>query len=143
ALHANGFVSTQAYPSAGSAPEILGQHVITAQIAQTGAAQYSEVETSWQPDRFQTTDETMVSENIAAQFALTLQDALPDERHDLLVDYVRQGVIRVLRLEATQIPDSHSRLLDMGLDSLMALELRSFLNSGLKLPESLPATLIF
>jgi acyl carrier protein len=59
------------------------------------------------------------------------------------VDYVRQRVARVLRLDASQTLDRHQRLLDMGLDSLMALELRALLSGGLDLSEGLPATLVF
>src|SRR5690606_27911913 len=38
---------------------------------------------------------------------------------------------------------TRERLLDLGFDSLMALELRSKLSSGLGLSKSLPASLIF
>jgi len=56
---------------------------------------------------------------------------------------VRQRVARVLRLDANQPLDRYQRLLDMGLDSLMALELRTLLSGGLDMHEALPATLVF
>jgi acyl transferase domain-containing protein/SAM-dependent methyltransferase len=142
-LEANGFVSVEAWPSAGSAPEILAQHVIAAQVAQEASSQYSEAQTGGQrADVYQTEQETG-SESASAQFIGQLQAALPLERHDLLVDFIRQGVTRILRMEAGQVVDRHSRLLEIGLDSLMALELWSFLNRGLGLQEPLPSTLIF
>ena len=75
--------------------------------------------------------------------ARRLQGALPAERRDLLVTYVRNQVSAVLRLEVTALPDRRQRLMDLGLDSLMAVELRNRLASGLVLPKSLPATLMF
>ncbi|HZR97747.1 MAG TPA: beta-ketoacyl synthase N-terminal-like domain-containing protein [Chloroflexota bacterium] len=72
-----------------------------------------------------------------------LDEALPDERHEVLLDYVRRQVARVLRLSAAQPLDRERRLMDLGLDSLMAVELRNRLRSGLDLEQKLPATLIF
>jgi acyl carrier protein len=51
-------------------------------------------------------------------------------------------VARILRLDASQVENDH-RLMDIGVDSLMAVELRNRLNKGLGLTEKLPATLIF
>ena len=142
-LQANGFGAAQAWPDAGSAAEILGQHVIVAQVSQAGVSQQSDTDGGGQAAEAYAAPQETAAEHSRTERMLQLQAALPDERHDLLVDYVRQGVIRVLRLDAGQALDRHSPLLDMGLDSLMALELRGFLDSGLALPESLPATLVF
>jgi acyl carrier protein len=57
-------------------------------------------------------------------------------------EFVRSHVARILRLDPAQVEDSH-RLMDIGVDSLMAVELRNRLNRDLGLEESLPATLIF
>ena len=56
--------------------------------------------------------------------------APPGDRIDLLRDFVRQRVVRVLRRDATDPPDRHDRLTDLGLDSLMAVQLRGKLGSG-------------
>jgi acyl carrier protein len=66
-----------------------------------------------------------------------------DERMDLLVDYVRVQVMDVLRLDRDQRPDRRHRLMDLGLDSLMAVQLRNVLEAGLGLPGVVPATLMF
>jgi len=71
-----------------------------------------------------------------------LQSLPPDEVGEAAGEFVRSHVARILRLDPAQVEDSH-RLMDIGVDSLMAVELRNRLNRDLGLQESLPATLIF
>jgi acyl transferase domain-containing protein len=79
------------------------------------------------------------SQAIRQQFAM----AAPGERLELLVRYVRERVATVLRVDPTRAIDRGQRLMDMGLDSLMAVELRSLLGVGLGLERQLPVTLMF
>lgn len=72
-----------------------------------------------------------------------MRRSLPSERHELLVEFVREEVMRTLRIDASRPPDRRSRLMDLGLDSLMAVQLRNRLSKGLALGEPLPATLMF
>ncbi|HLH22063.1 MAG TPA: type I polyketide synthase [Chloroflexota bacterium] len=72
-----------------------------------------------------------------------LDEALPGERREILLNYVRRQLARVLRLTASQPIDRERRLMDLGLDSLMAVELGNRLRAGLGLDQKLPATLIF
>jgi acyl carrier protein len=69
------------------------------------------------------------------------RDALPAERDELVVALVREQVTRILRLESP--PDRRHRLIDLGIDSLMALELRTRLERALGLTDVLPSTLVF
>ena len=64
-------------------------------------------------------------------------------RQNLLVGYVRQQVARVLGLDTGDGLDPRQPLTDMGLDSLMAVELRNLIGSGLGLASALPATIVF
>jgi acyl carrier protein len=75
-------------------------------------------------------------------FLQELQRIPPDEVEEAVEDFVRSHVARILRLDASQVDNDH-RLMDIGVDSLMAVELRNRLNKGLGLAENLPATLIF
>jgi acyl carrier protein len=59
------------------------------------------------------------------------------------VAFVRQSIAHVLRLRDWQSLKRNQPLLDLGFDSLMAVELRNVLRQGLALPRKLPATLLF
>jgi acyl transferase domain-containing protein/ubiquinone/menaquinone biosynthesis C-methylase UbiE/acyl carrier protein len=67
----------------------------------------------------------------------------PAKRHKLLAEFVRDQSAKLLGLDSTQSIDYKQSLHGLGLDSLMAVELRSLLSTELGLARSLPATLIF
>ena len=69
-------------------------------------------------------------------------DLLPDERQDNLVDLVRHHVAVVLKIDEPKTLGRGQGLMDLGLDSLMAVELRTALSKRLQLTDPLPATLI-
>jgi len=77
------------------------------------------------------------------EFLRSLSEALPFERADMLMAFARDQVAAVLRVAANAPIGPRQRLMDLGLDSLMAIELRNRLASGLGLGQSLPATLMF
>jgi hypothetical protein len=72
-----------------------------------------------------------------------LGEAAPAERQGILLDYVRLQALRVLDLEPTHPLDRRQKLQEVGLDSLMAVELRNRVGTGLALKRKLPATLLF
>jgi hypothetical protein len=73
-----------------------------------------------------------------------LRFALSDEREELLLGVVRAELQRILRLGPTFGIGADSPLHDLGVDSLMSLELRRSLSARLNLPEDeLPSTLVF
>ena len=65
------------------------------------------------------------------------------DRAGLVLDYVRQCVMTVLRRGASEGVGPRDRLMDLGVDSLMAVELRNLIGKGLRLSRPLPATLMF
>ncbi|MEO8152057.1 MAG: beta-ketoacyl synthase N-terminal-like domain-containing protein [Rhizobacter sp.] len=147
ALHDAGFSAAAAWPEAGSAAVALGQHVVVARVAGdvvahgegllTVAGAVAESTSDAAPARGPTVQEQ------ADVFRKRVADALASERIDLLRDFVRERVVRVLRLDANDPPGRHDRLMDLGFDSLMAVQLRNQLGTGLGLDKPLQATLMF
>jgi aryl carrier-like protein len=72
-----------------------------------------------------------------------LLDASPAQRHEILVALVRQQIADMLRFDSPERIERKRRLIDMGLDSLMAVDLRNRLGNALQLERPLSATLFF
>jgi len=74
-----------------------------------------------------------------------LAEAPPSECRDLVTAHVRGLVAKVLALDSSEHLDVRQPLMDLGLDSLMAVELRNLLGMSLGKDKgrALPATLIF
>jgi hypothetical protein len=60
----------------------------------------------------------------------TLQSMSPTERQQTVISFVKEQVAQVLGLPATAV-DAHKPLIYLGMDSLMAVELRIRLDKGL------------
>ena len=136
-LHSHGASGVQVYPAPGSPAEILGQHVIVARapLANGTSAEIEQI-VAGEEQRAEAAD------SAARPLAEELLSLTPDEARDRLVEFVQDRVAKVLRLGADALqPDQ--RLMDLGVDSLMAVELRNLLVAGLALDRKLPATLIF
>jgi acyl carrier protein len=67
--------------------------------------------------------------------------AADSEREELLATHVRTEVSTVLGLDASRAPQPRQGFFEMGMDSLMAIELRKRLQASLG--RTLPATLVF
>jgi len=148
-LSERGFCEVAAFPEIGSPATVLGQHVILARaLASEGNDGFDGGSFATLPaeDRARNAvlpDRTTNSAERARDFRRRLESTLPDEREELMNEYVRTRVMDVLRMEADRRPGVQHRLMDLGLDSLMAVQLRNLLESGLGLASSLPATLMF
>lgn len=140
ALLEHGFEQVILFPESGAATEIFGQHIIVAQASAVGE-RMAGLNVSIQ--RMDTSQSGSGVNEAALDFVNTLAAMLPDDRTDALVLFVRERVARTLRLPASHPIDRRSRLMDIGVDSLMAVELRNRLETGLGIVGALPATLIF
>ncbi len=76
-------------------------------------------------------------------FAERAMAAPANERRPMLVAHIREQVRRALGFDARYAIDDRRPLSDIGLDSLMAVELRNMLGASLAVRKSLPATLLF
>jgi acyl transferase domain-containing protein/SAM-dependent methyltransferase len=144
-----GFSDVTALPENGSPAEVLGQHVILARTPATGSsdafyrASFAALPGNHLAPNSVLPDGIANSAERAREFRSSLESALPDERVELMNEYVRARVMEVLRMDSDRRPGLQHRLMDLGLDSLMAVQLRNLLELGLGLERSLPATLMF
>jgi SAM-dependent methyltransferase/acyl carrier protein len=147
-LRKHGFEDVAVFPELGSSAEILGEHCIIA-LAPAGAhasrhdkpeARISELTERSEADHDQATGSGRPPKD---DFVNSLRLSLPGQRREQLVEFVRNHTMRVLRRNSSEPIDSRRRLMDLGIDSLMAVELRNTLSTDLGLLQTLPATLIF
>jgi len=159
ALREAGFDEAGAWPPQGHEAAALGQSVVAAwvapgQAATPRAATVGPAATGEAPPAPATAAPAASAEAASpangdsaapalAAWRAQLAAATPDEQRELLRDAVRDSVCRVLRLPPDQAPARHDRLMDLGMDSLMAVQLRNRFGQMLGLARALPATLLF
>ncbi|MGF7179798.1 beta-ketoacyl synthase N-terminal-like domain-containing protein [Tunturiibacter psychrotolerans] len=148
-LGSHGFEDIASFPEAGSPAEILGQHCIVGRAPSAYARGY-DGHAPWMTDdppdaHLAAADENSNrnSKGRAAEFRHALRLSGPGEHRELLMEFVRSHVMKVLRRDRSDPIERRQRLMDLGFDSLMAVELRNALSWELELPQTLPATLIF
>lgn len=76
-----------------------------------------------------------------ASFLPELEAATPSQRRPLLLHHVQSNLAKVLGLSTPEELDPQQGLADLGMDSLMAVELRNRLQSSLGCP--VPTTVVF
>ena len=76
-----------------------------------------------------------------AQLIELLRDATSDQREQMLLDFVGAEVAAVLKMPPDEPPSHDAGLFELGMDSLMSVELKRRLERGFGAP--LPATLTF
>ncbi len=80
-------------------------------------------------------------QKMADEFRANLMDAPVDERTPMLIDKICEQIIRVMGLDEDETINPNQPLQELGLDSLMAVELRNILCA--LIGKQLPATLMF
>jgi acyl carrier protein len=86
-------------------------------------------------------EETGPSPDVEPALLQQLRDAPPNTRKELIITHIQAQVAGILGLDATHLPNAQQGFFDMGLDSLMAIELKNRLEHDLRV--TLPATLAF
>jgi acyl transferase domain-containing protein/NAD(P)-dependent dehydrogenase (short-subunit alcohol dehydrogenase family)/acyl carrier protein/SAM-dependent methyltransferase len=130
-LRAAGFADVQTFPEEGAAAAILGQHVFVARASSDSnvVAKAQAVAPTQARGGFRT--------------KLKLNEAPPADRLGLLAEFVREQLAEVLGVDSPGGLSPKQKLMDLGLDSLMALQFRDVLERGLDLGGSLSSTLAF
>lgn len=142
ALDAAGFETTATLPADDTATSILGQHIVLAGLG--GTAVDSDLMTLASTHAANGSEARQRVELPSAEdIAAALDASLDDDRIDVMIDAVRQSIASVLRVSDPAALDRSQPLLDLGFDSLMAVELRNVLRVVLGLDRKLPATLVF
>ncbi|MFN6534742.1 MAG: type I polyketide synthase [Nostoc sp. EkiNYC01] len=130
-----------------------GLQVLESLLSQADMAQVGVIPVNWQtflkqyrpgevPALLQDFAEyTQKSQTTQSTILEKLQQVSDDKRQSLLLTHVRELAAKVLQLNSGQNLDADKPLIEIGLDSLMALELRNVLENSLAC--SLPATLLF
>jgi SAM-dependent methyltransferase len=148
-LRAAGFTDVAAFPEAAGVADLTFQHILIARAARsleedaTGPAIAAPAAEPGRPAAARARVAQHPSRTPGGELARRVASAAPHDRWDLLVAATRTEVGRVLRLDPANPPDRRQRLIDLGLDSLMAVELRDRLDVALGLDRALPATLVF
>jgi SAM-dependent methyltransferase len=139
-LHESGLERSVAFPPPGSPAEALIDRVFVAQApGRTGTAPPEAQAPSPTPAP---TEEPTPPASHEVTLVRVLAQAPAAERLERIAEYVEKEVTQVLRLPGGRSPDRRHRLMDLGFDSLMAVEFRNRLQVGLGL-DALPATLVF
>lgn len=135
-LREAGFAHAAAWPPRGAVEEAMGQHVIVAGAPgelQSASPRFASTEAASAP----------VSKSAVQSRRAEIEAAGGALRLDLLRDVVRDQVVRILRLDPSSPPARHDRFMDIGMDSLMAVQLRNRLGAALELERPLSSTLMF
>jgi len=143
-LTASGLDGVAWFPDEKSPADILGQHIVVARQpdAARGASIRLPIQVTAADAAGRRTEAARSTEADAEPFIQTLRHAPVTRRRDMVADLVSAELALVLRLDPSRL-DRRRRVLEFGVDSLMAVDFRSRLAARMALPRALPATLIF
>jgi acyl carrier protein len=137
-----GFESVEAFPSEQARTSILGQHVIIARAPGSSSSNAARAaEPLLDPTIRINSAGTGSSDGQPLRSQLDL--AAPHIQMEMLVELVGNEVAAVVGLDAAHQPAPDQKLMEFGVDSLMAVELRNRLARRLAITRKLTATLIF
>ncbi len=147
-LDRTGFVDSVAFPSIDSQASHLGQHVLLARSRDIAESQSRGVSRTVTPRVEKHLGRAMppplAQGHTNAAFAEGLRDLPIETRQDTVSAVVKQTICQVFQLDLS--PDElgdRDRLSDLGMDSLIALELRSELSKRLGLEGMISSTIAF
>jgi hypothetical protein len=140
-----GFGHFAAAPGEGVPTEALGLHVLVAQRPMEEMGEEVVASSAHTRRGIEVVAAESSPDGIgvdAAKLHEAIAAAPVRERLELVIEATAKAVAQVLGRAASQLPERDARLMDLGLDSLMAIELRNRLQIVFGV-EELPSTLIF
>jgi SAM-dependent methyltransferase len=145
ALLAAGMSEAKAWPERGTTAEAVAQHVIVAVAPGRAAPAHARARASDAAATEASPAATATEQATVGAVRRRLEEATPSEHLSILCDVVRTEVTRILRLDPSTPPARSDRLMDLGMDSLMAVQLRNSLDRAMSLErgKGLPSTLMF
>ncbi|NEQ72619.1 MAG: type I polyketide synthase [Okeania sp. SIO2C9] len=80
-----------------------------------------------------------LKQKVKVEILAKLETASLEERQEILTEHIRGQVTQVLGLSSSQLPELNLGFMEMGMDSLMAVELKNRLQNqlGINLPETI------
>jgi malonyl CoA-acyl carrier protein transacylase/SAM-dependent methyltransferase len=126
-----------AFPADGSPAKILGQHFFVARAPGVADSSHTSLRRAGGNAAFQATPTHNVPQELA------FFDVPAGERHGVLVELIRRLLAEMLRFDSPEQIDRKRRFMELGVDSLIAIELRHHLQSALRLQQPLSATVVF
>jgi SAM-dependent methyltransferase len=133
-----GFVAADRFPRSGAAADNVGQHVVLGRNSLVASGNVVAYTARTGP----TEAPAKVVPSPAAAAART-DSLVGQDRRKELEQIVRTCAARIMHLDPATRPGPRERFSDLGMDSLMALQLRSDLAEGLGLGDRLPSTIAF
>ena len=137
-LRERGFIAAERFPRGGALCDNLGQHII---IARNAVDAFSAV--SIEARAPAAASDGVVNGTAPEPPRLKFEGPIDAAHRDALEAFVRRCAAAVMHLDGVVRPGSRDRFSDLGMDSLMALQLQATLGEGLGLPQPLPATIAF
>ncbi len=142
-LERNGFSEAAAFPQQDSPASALGQHVLLARRSD-GKSSQVHVEVSRRLPEWKAHDNGLPPALVEADLAGRLRALPAAQREQAIEEFVRETIRRVFNLaRPAHELGARDRLTDLGMDSLIALELRSALAKGLGLGARISSTIAF
>ncbi len=142
-LGETGFEHAAAFPEADNPAAILGNHIVVALAPGTPGSASAHAAGPAAPSATRVAEPDGGDAPVPGTDLRELRAAAPAERRALLTQIVRRRVMEIMRLDAKRVPDADRGLIDLGLDSLMAVQLRNRLGEDVGLVDRLPSTLVF
>ena len=133
-----GFDAVEQYPASGSLAEQAGQHVLLARTPYLGAVATGALSL---PET-QPLETPLPSAETDTRWVAALQSATLEDRFDVMLDHVCDCLRRVFRLAPGYPLGARDHFTDLGMDSLLALELKAELIKGLPALD-LPSSVAF